>query len=113
MVGSASSRATPRHDVERRGARLAAGDGVDDAWRAYLGVDLVVDGVDVLEDRVLLNAGGTDAYLLAHLHACDLEFLRHLEPGEIFARPRRGVAHGHTAPTRTSDLIARRSSIAA
>jgi hypothetical protein len=96
--------------VVERASRLVT---VDDAWRPYLGVDLVVDGVDVLEYRVLLNAGGTDAYLLAHRHACDLEFLGHLEPGEIFARPRRGVAHGHTAPTRTSDLIARRSSIAA
>jgi hypothetical protein len=39
---------------------------------------------------------------------CDLEFLRRLDPVELLARPR---GHDQTVPTRTSELIARRSSM--
>jgi hypothetical protein len=62
-----------RHELERRGSRLGADDGVDDAGGvaavlgAVGGVDLVVHVVRLDEENVFLDAAGPDPTFVAHL----------------------------------------------
>ena len=66
-----------RQELERRGSRFRARDGVGVAGgvaallRAVLGVDLVVDVVGLDEEDVFVDAAGPDVAFVMHLYAAE------------------------------------------